>query len=390
LTMNVEAIQSELRKQNLDGWLFFDHHQRDPLAYRVLGFTPARHVTRRWYYLIPAEGDPAALVHNIEFEILDPLPGVKTRYSSWQEQIAGVRKLLAGRRKIAMQYSPQCAIPLVSMVDAGTVELVRDLGVDVLSSADLIQHFEARWNEESLESHLEAGRRVDLVRRQAFEMIGARVHVGQAVSEYEVKQFVRGEFERAGLLSVDGPIVGANANASNPHYEPTAEKNAPIRAGDFVLIDMWAKLNQPRSVYYDITWTGVCGVPTEEMRNVFAVVTGGRDRAVERVKKAVAAREELHGFEVDDAARGYIREKGFGQYFVHRTGHSIGEDVHGTGANMDNLETHDERQVIAWTCFSIEPGVYLPSFGVRSEVNMFVGEQEARVTGEIQKELVTI
>jgi Xaa-Pro dipeptidase len=205
-----------------------------------------------------------------------------------------------------------------------------------------------------------------------------------------VQQFVRREFERAGLFTADGPIVGANTNASNPHYEPTAEKNAPIRAGDFVLVDMWAKLNQPRSVYYDITWTGVCGAPTTEMQNVFAIVRDARDRAVTRVQKAVAAREELRGFEVDDAARGYIRDKGLGQYFVHRTGHSIGEDVHGTGANMDNLETHDERKVIAWTCFSIEPGVYLPSFGVRSEVNVFVGEQEARVTGEIQKELVAI
>jgi len=390
LAMDVEQIQSELRSQKLDGWLFFDHHQRDALAYRVLGFMPGRHVTRRWYYLIPAEGEPAGLVHNVEFEMLNPLPGVKARYSSWQEQISGVRNLLAGRRRIAMQYSPQCAIPYVSMVDGGTLELLRDMGVEVVSSADLIQHFEARWNEEALESHLEAGRRVDRVRRQAFEMIGARVHAAQAVSEYEVKQFVRREFERAGLYTGDGPIVGVNANASNPHYEPTAELNAPIRAGDFVLIDMWAKLNQPRAVYYDITWTGVCGAPTAEMQDVFAIVRGARDRAVERVKKAVAAGEEIRGFEVDDAARGYIREKGFGQYFVHRTGHSIGEDVHGSGANMDNLETHDERKVIAWTCFSIEPGVYLPIFGVRSEVNVFVGDREARVTGEIQKELVAI
>src|SRR5213594_2416005 len=204
--MDVEQIQSELRKQRLDGWLFFDHHQRDPLAYRVLGFTPARHVTRRWYYLIPAEGEPAGLVHNIEWEMLQILPGAKARYSSWQEQIAGLRKLLAGRRRIAMQYSPRCAIPYVSMVDAGTLELTRDMGVEVVSSADLIQHFEARWNEESLESHLEAGRRVDQVRREAFEMIGARVHAGQPLSEYEVKQFVRKEFQRAGLFTSDGPI----------------------------------------------------------------------------------------------------------------------------------------------------------------------------------------
>ena len=388
--MNVEEIQSELRKQKLDGWLFFDHHQRDALAYRVLGFTPARHVTRRWYYLIPAEGEPAGLAHNVEFDVLAALPGAKARYSSWQEQMTGVRNLLAGRRRIAMQYSARCAIPYVSMVDAGTIEMVRDTGVEVVSSADLIQRFEARWDAESLESHLEAGRRVDKVRRQAFEMIGERLRGGQAVSEYEVRQFVRREFERAGLVTPDGPIVGANANASNPHYEPTAEASATIRAGDFVLIDMWAKLDRPRAVYYDITWTGVCGKPTPEMQNIFEIVRGARDRAIERVKTAAAAGEEIRGFEVDDAARGYIQSNGFGQYFVHRTGHSIGEDVHGAGANMDNLETHDERKIIPWTCFSIEPGIYLPSFGVRLEVNVFVGDREARVTGEVQKELVAI
>src|SRR5439155_15817876 len=212
---------------------------------------------------------------------------------SWQEQIAGVRKLLAGRPRIAMQYSPQCAIPYVSMVDAGTLELVRDTGVEVVSSADLVQRFEARWNEAALESHLEAGRRVDKILRQAFEMIGARVHGGQTVSEYEAQQFIRTEFAHAGLFTDHGPIVGVNANASNPHYEPTTDVSAAIRSGDFVLIDLWAKLNQPHSVYYDITWTGVCGEATPEMRNVFAVVREARDRAIERVKRAVATREEI-------------------------------------------------------------------------------------------------
>jgi Xaa-Pro dipeptidase len=390
--MNVNEIQNALRNQKLDGWLFFDHHQRDALAYRVLGLAAARVPTRRWYYFIPAEGEPAGLVHNIEAGMLDPLPGVKARYSSWQEQTSGLRKLLHGRRRIAMQYSPECAIPYVSMVDAGTVELVRGMGVEVLTSADLIQHFEARWSVEALESHLEAGRRVDVIRRQAFEMIGARVRNGQQVSEYDVQQFIRTAFEQVGLFTDHGPIVGVNGNASNPHYEPSAQVSAPVRDGDFVLIDMWAKLNnRPGAVYYDITWTGVCGGnPTPEMRNIFAIVRDARDAAIDRVGKAVAASEEIRGFEVDDAARGYIRDKGFAEYFVHRTGHSIGEDVHGSGANMDNLETHDERKVIPWTCFSIEPGIYLPAFGVRSEVNVFVGDKESRVTGEIQRELIAI
>jgi Xaa-Pro dipeptidase len=389
--MNLAAIQEELKNQKVDGWLFFDHHQRDALAYRVLGFTPASHVTRRWYYWIPAEGEPRGLVHRIEAGRLDSLPGEKIRYSSWSEQTGGLAKLLNGARRVAMQYSPMCAIPYVAMVDAGTVELVRSLGAEVVSSADLIQRFEARWSAEALESHLEAGRRVDRVRAQAFEMIRQITRGGGAVEEFAVKQFVREEFAKAGLFAEDGPIVGVNANASNPHYEPTAEVTSKIHGGDLVLLDMWAKLERPGSVYYDITWTGFCGDrPSDEMLKVFGVVSGARDAAIRQVQEAVAEGRELRGFEVDDAARGYIQSRGYGEFFVHRTGHSIGEDVHGNGANMDNLETHDERRVVPWTCFSIEPGVYLKDFGIRSEVNMFVGDTEARVTGEKQTELVIL
>ncbi len=389
--MNLAAIQEELRKQKLDGWLFFDHHQRDPLAYRVLGFAPASHVTRRWYYWIPSSGEPRGLVHRIESGMLDALPGEKVRYSSWSEQEGGLKKLLGGARRVAMQYSPMCAIPYVAMVDAGTVELVRSLGVEVATSAELIQHFEARWSAAALESHLEAGRRVDRVRAHAFDMIRHATRSGGSVQEFAVKQFVLEGFTKAGLFTDHGPIVGVNANASNPHYEPTAEVSSEIRGGDFVLLDMWAKLDQPRAVYYDITWTGYCGDrPSDEMREVFGVVSGARDAAIRRVQEAVAANQDLRGFQVDDAARDHIRSHGFGDYFVHRTGHSIGEDVHGNGANMDNLETHDERRIVPWTCFSIEPGVYLKEFGVRSEINMFVGEGEARVTGEMQKELVIL
>ena len=389
--MNLAAIQEELRKQKLDGWLFFDHHKRDPLAYRVLGFEPASHVTRRWYYWIPADGEPRGLVHRIEAARLDMLPGEKARYASWSEQTGGLRSLLGGARRAAMQYSPLCAIPYVAMVDAGTVELVRSLGVEVVSSAELIQYFEARWTAAALESHLEAGRRVDRVRAEAFEMIRQATRGGGTVQEFAVARFVRERFAQAGLVTPDGPIVGVNANAANPHYEPTAEVTAKIRKGDLVLLDMWAKLDQPGAVYYDITWTGFCGDrPGNAMREVFEVVRGARDAAIRKVQEAVAAGQELRGFEVDDAARGHIASRGYGDYFVHRTGHSIGEEVHGNGANMDNLETHDERRIVPWTCFSIEPGVYLKDFGIRSEVNMFVGDREARVTGEVQRELVII
>lgn len=303
----------------------------------------------------------------------------------------GIKKLVAGCRRIAMQYSPNCAIPYVSMVDAGTIELVRSTGVEVVTSANLIQLFEAVISAEQLETHLEAGRRVDKVRAAAFDKISSALRAGESITEWQVNRFVREGFEKSGLLTDHGPIVGVNAHMSDPHYEPQAEGSSPIRKGDAVLIDMWAKLDKPGAVFYDITWTGFCGAnPPDAILNVYGVVSGARDRAIERVKSAVSKGEVLHGFDVDDAARGFIKEKGFGEYFVHRTGHSIGEEIHGTGANMDNLETHDERRVTARTCFSIEPGVYLPEFGIRSEINMYVGTGEARVTGEMQQKLLTL
>lgn len=389
--MNIEKIQEELRRQGIDGWLLFDHHQRDPLAYRILGFQPSRHVTRRWYYLIPAQGEPTGLVHRIESGMLDAVPGHKATYSSWTEQVDGLAKLLAGTKRVAMQYSPFCEIPYISLVDAGTVELVRRAGAHVVTSAELVQIFEAQLNAAGLELHLEAGRKMDLIRAEAFRMIGERLRNGSQIDEYFVKQFVRARFSEAGLLTDSGPIVGVNRNAANPHYEPTIESFLPIQMGDVVLLDMWAKLDRPDAVFYDITWTGYCGTEIpDKVQNVFNVVTGGRDKAIECVRQAFEARRVIRGFEVDDAARGYITSQGFGEWFVHRTGHSIGHEVHGNGANMDNLEVHDERKLIPWTCFSIEPGVYLDDFGIRSEVNMFIDSDSARVTGEIQRDLVRI
>jgi Xaa-Pro aminopeptidase len=389
--MRISDIQQALRDQGLDGWLFFDHHRRDPLAYRVLDLKPAHDPTRRWYYLIPAQGEPVKLVHRIEAGVLDALPGEKLQYAGWVAQREGLARMLAGRRRVAMQYSPGCAVPYVSMVDGGTLELVRETGVEVVSSADLIQFFEARWDQEKLDSHLEAGRKVDAVLREAFAWIGGHLRGGTYLNEWNVARFIRRGFKNQGLFTDHGPIVAVNANASNPHYEPPDQGSARISPGDVVLIDLWAKSWTPDSVYYDITWTGYCGqAPPDAVRNVFEVVRGARDAAIQRVRDAIASSQPLRGFEVDDAARGYIAERGFGDYFFHRTGHSIGQEVHGAGANMDNLETHDERRIIPWTCFSIEPGIYLPEFGIRSEVNVFVGDGEARVTGEIQESLVLI
>jgi Xaa-Pro aminopeptidase len=389
--MLIDDIQAALREEQLDGWLFFDHHQRDPLAYRILKLSTSIVATRRWYYFIPAHGEPKGLVHAIESGSLAGLPGDIRKYSGWSAQIDGLRAILSGAHKIAMQYSPSCAIPYVSLVDAGTIELVRSTGVEVVTSANLVQLFEARWTAAQLEMHLEAGRRVDRVRAEAFQKIASALAAGQRTTEWDINRFIRAGFEQAGLVTDHGPIVAVNANMSDPHYEPQPEGSREICKGDAVLIDMWAKLAQPHAVFYDITWTGYCGAtPPADLENVFEVVRDARDRAIQRVQSAIPAGEVLHGADVDDAARTYIKDCGFGDYFIHRTGHSIGEEVHGTGANMDNLETRDERRIIAGTCFSIEPGVYLPKFGIRSEVNVYVGPKDARVTGEVQRNLVTI
>ena len=389
--MRLAEIQAAIREEGLDGWLFFDHHRRDPLAYRVLRFTPGSMVSRRWYYFVPSSGEPRKLVHKIEAHTLDELSGTLAVYAAWGEMVERLRELIGGARKIAMQYSANCAVPYVAMVDAGTVELVRGLGVEIATSANLIQFFEARWTREQLESHFEAARRIDRVRREAFDRIGAKQRAKERVTEWEIKQFILDRYKQDGIFIDHGPDVAVNANASNPHYDPRQDACSQIERGDLVLIDMWGKLDRASSVYYDITWMGFCGeqVP-DRMQRVFGVVREARDRAIRKVQDAVVKKEELRGFEVDDAARAHIREQGFGEYFFHRTGHSIGEDIHGTGANMDNLETHDERKVIPWTCFSIEPGLYLPEFGVRSEVDVFVDENSARVTGEKQDNIVLI
>jgi Xaa-Pro aminopeptidase len=390
--MDLHQIQQAMRDYKLDGWLFFDHHRRDPLAYRILGISNEVEPTRRWYYFIPLTGEPRKLVHCIESHSLDGLPGSRDIYSSWTDQQSKLQKMLAGSARVAMQYSPNCAIPYVSMVDAGTIELVRNAGVEIVSSADLVQLFEAKWSNAQFEMHVEAGKLVDTARRDAFRFVSDRLRNGNPVGEYDVQQFIRKRFSESGLATNHGPIVAVNANASDPHYEPSAERSSPIQPGDLLLIDLWAKLAKPNAVYYDITWTGFCGAGSipDAIQKVFRVVTGARREASHFVIDRAANGERVAGYEVDDVARGHIRSQGFGEFFFHRTGHSIGTEVHGTGANMDNLESHDDRQIIPNTCFSIEPGIYLPEFGIRSEVNVFAGDGWAKVTGEEQQELVRI
>jgi len=388
--MNLETIQSALRDANIDAWLFYDHHHRDPIAYRVLGLTPNMMVTRRWYYVIPAKGDPAKLVHKIEAGHLDSLPGAKQQYSGWQELSGGIQKLLAPYRNVAMQYSPNNIVFYVSLVDAGTIEMIRSLGKNIVSSADLVALFEATLTDEQIKTHFEARDAIDEITAAAFQEIGRRVRNG-GTTEHAIQQWFIEAFRRRNLVTDDPPIVAVNANSGNPHYEPHAEGSAAIREGDFVLLDVWAKKNTPGAVFYDITWTGFVGkAASDKQREVFEVVRGGRDAGVKVVKEAITAGRKIAGWEVDQATREHIQKAGYGDYFIHRTGHSIGTDVHANGANMDNLEIHDERQLLPNSCFSIEPGVYLPEFGVRSEVNMLVRPKTAEVTGKIQSEIVLI
>lgn len=389
--MDIAAIQAALREQEVDGWLFYDHHYRDPLAYRILGLSEGLLVTRRWFYFIPAVGEPKKLVHRIEAARLDSLPGMKTVYSSWQELERQVDEMLAGQTRIAMQYSPRNAIMYVSLVDAGTVELVRGMGKEVVSSADLVSQFEAVLTEDQIATHFAAQRRIDDILAAGWNEMGSRVR-GGGTDEFAMVEYLCEAMRREGLIWDHGPNVSVGANSADSHYEPNAASAKAIRRGDFVLIDIWAKLDRPEACFYDITWTGVVDrEPTEREQTVFATVRNARDAAVAKVREAFAAGKSIAGWEADDAAREVIREAGFGEWFTHRTGHNIGAVLHGNGANLDNLETHDERLILPNTCFSVEPGIYFPGeFGVRSEVDMIARAGTAESTGRVQTELVRV
>jgi Xaa-Pro dipeptidase len=388
--MDLFAIQQALRERKIDGWLFYDHHHRDPISYRVLGLPQGLMVTRRWYYFIPAKGEPVKLVHKIESGHLDSLPGNKKQYAGWQELFDGLKQMLGPYRDIAMQYSPNNFVFTISMVDAGTADMIRGLGKNIVSAADLIAQFEATLTDEQIKSHFAARDVIDAVTADAFQEIGRRVRDG-GTYEHEIQQFFMAAFERENMVTDDPPIVAVNANSGNPHYEPSASRPVPIREGNFVLLDVWAKKNTPNAAFYDITWVGVVGnSPTEQQREIFEIVRQARDLGVKTVQDGVKAGRPIAGWEVDRAVRSHIKAAKYGDAFIHRTGHSIGSEVHANGANMDDLEIHDERRILPNSLFSIEPGIYLPDFGVRLEVNVLVRQGSAEVTGRIQEEIVTI
>jgi Xaa-Pro dipeptidase len=391
MSANIAEIQQDLRAAKLDGWLFYDFRGRDPIAHRILQLTPGMR-TRRWFYFVPAKGAPKKLVHKIEAESLAALSGGTLYYAGQDELRGNLKKMLGRAKKVAMQYSPKNAIPYVAMVDAGTVELVRSAGAKVVTSADLVQKYEACWTKAQLESHLAAGRAIDQIVAGAFARAAECVRAKKPLTEYQLQQWILERFAEAGITTDEGPDVAVNAHASDPHYAPSKEKSSPICEGDFLLLDVWGKQKAPGSVYYDVAWTGFLGakVPDKYVK-IFNVVREARDKAVELIRSSVKAGKPLQGWQVDKAARGVIEKAGYGKYFIHRTGHSIGEDaVHGNGVNMDGLETQDERHLIPQTCNSVEPGIYLPEFGLRSEVDVFIDEKEARVTGAVQTEILAL
>lgn len=391
--MRVAEIQACLVQQGLDGWLFYDFRHTNPIAYRALELDDRTIATRRWYYYVPREGTPTGLVSALEAGNLDSLPGEKLVYKTWEERRAALERILRRGSSVAMEYSPLNAVPYISRVDAGTIELVRSLGVNVVSSADLVQMAVARWTDEQWQCHRQASERLMAIKDRAFAEAARCVASGLALTDYQLQQFMVGLYRENGLVADDPPIVATNAHCSNPHYLPTATRATPIQRGDTLLIDFWAKLDQPRAVYADHTWMAFVGdtVP-EKLAEVFAVATGARDEAIAFVSAAFRHGRVIRGWEVDDIARSYVLHRGYGDYFIHRTGHSIDEEVHGEGANMDNYETHDERVLMERTCFSIEPGIYLSEFGVRTEVDVFIADGgNAIVTGApIQTEVVPL
>jgi Xaa-Pro dipeptidase len=391
---DIARIQKELKAVGADGWLLYDFRNRDPIACGILGLDFGKFTTRRWFYWIPAKGEPVRLVSSVESTKLDSLPGEKHLYLSWRELHAGLKAMLGPAKKVAMQYSPNADVPYVSIVDGGTIELIRSFGYEIVSSAGLVQTFQALLGEEAYRTHLDAAERVQRIRDEAFALVGSELRARRTLTQYDVQQFIVKRFGEEGLTCMsEYPIVGTNEQPADPHFEPTKENARPIKKGDTLLIDLWAKLNRPGAVFYDITWCGFVGKnPPPKYIEIFNVVRDGRNAALEFIQSRYAAGKPLFGWEVDDVCRAVVEKAGYGRYFVHRTGHSIGEDVHWSGVNIDNLETRDEREIVPGVCFSIEPGIYLPGeMAARSEINVFITpDGKVDVAGEMQKHLILI
>jgi Xaa-Pro dipeptidase len=393
MPFDVAAVQQSLKAEGLDGWLLYDFHGSNPIAARLLGTAGgAKMTTRRWFYLVPATGEPRGLVHAIERGTLDALPGEKAIYAGRQQLDEGLTKLLSGMTRVAMEYSRNCAIPYISRVDGGTLELVRGRGIDVASSGDLVQRFEAVWDAHALETHLEASAALHRIKDRAFELMSKRVRDAEAMTEFAVQQQMAAWFDDEGLVSDSSPVVAAQENAADPHYLPTARRTRPVGKNELVLLDLWAKKkDDPHAVFADITWVGFTGenVPTE-MVNAFEAIRQARDAATALTQESARNQRDLRGWQVDRAARDVLERAGFGERILHRTGHNLGRDVHGNGVHMDDYESHDDRRLIPGTGFTIEPGLYFESFGVRTEINVYYGERQALVTGPTQTEIARL
>lgn len=390
--MDQERIQHAIRDAGFDGWLFYDFRKSNLLAYRVLGLDEGGFYSRRWYYFIPAQGEPTAIISSVEPHVLRQLPGRRRVFRSWGELGSLLAETLQGTRRLAMEYSPMNAIPTMARVDGGTLELIRSLGKEIVSSANLVQLFVAVLSEAQVEMHREAGRRLIAIKDDLVRSIAQQVRAGEALTEYSVQQDFLARIHAAGLVTDGAPIVAVNAHAGDPHYGPSAETPTPIREGDLLLLDFWGHLDQPGAIFADYTWTVFVGARApEKQQQIFDLVRRARDHGINVLRERVEQGQPVQGWEVDQAVRDLIAAEGYGDYFVHRTGHSITTVEHGDGANLDNLETHDERLILPGTCCSIEPGIYLPEFGVRSEVNVLVHANSIEVTGvPIQEELLPI
>jgi Xaa-Pro dipeptidase len=392
MPLDIGAVQKALAAERLDGWLLYDFQGSNPVSYRLAGMGGAGHLaTRRWYYLIPRSGEPKALVHAIERHNLDHLPGAKIVYAGRAQLQAGLTELLGGLERIAMEYSPNCAIPYVSRVDAGTIELIESIGPEVVSSGDLIQQFEARWSDSQIATHRVASEKLYRIKDKAFDEIARRLRDRVTTTEYDIQQKMVGWFTEEGLVADSAPCVSAQENAGNPHYLATAAEHRIIHPGELVLLDLWGKLREPGAVYADITWIGFTGgAAPEKMTRAFAAICDARDAAVDAVQEAAAGRREIRGFEADQAARQVLVDAGYEDAILHRTGHSLGENVHGNGAHLDDYETHDERRLMRGSGFTIEPGLYFKDFGVRTEINMVWTADGPEVTGPRQKAILSL